>query len=203
MRGNSGAALGDLVASGIDWPHVAAPGRRWSLDLDRSCRSAPTPPGPCRGSPGSTEMATIRSASRASPITRSTSGPGSAFHGSFCLEVRVGGADEAPGGLERPARLDLVPARSGVCSNAVAAAGASGLSGSGAVPTPPHFLATTVATRAARLPRLLARSELYRPTRPSYVKSPSLPYGGVGEDVVAEAVESDVVDQVEGVYHVA
>ncbi len=37
---------------------------------------------------------------------------------------------------------------------------ASGLSARGAGPTPSHFLATTVATRASRLPRLLARSLL-------------------------------------------
>ena len=43
---------------------------------------------------------------------------------------------------------------------AVAATAARGLSGFGAVPSPSHFFATTVATRAARLPRLFARSEL-------------------------------------------
>jgi len=34
---------------------------------------------------------------------------------------------------------------------------------------------TTVATRDSRLPKLLARSLLYRPSIPSYEKSPSLP----------------------------
>ena len=50
---------------------------------------------------------------------------------------------------------------------ASAATAASGLSGRGAGPMPPHFLATTVATRLSRLPKLLARSELYPATMPS------------------------------------
>jgi len=41
------------------------------------------------------------------------------------------------------------------------------LSGPGAGPMPSHFLATTVATRDSRLPRLLARSALNRATMPS------------------------------------
>ena len=63
-----------------------------------------------------------------------------------------------------------------VSATASLANAANGLSGFGAVPRPAHFLSTTEAMRAARLPRLFARSELYRETRPSYVKSPSLPY---------------------------
>ena len=52
-------------------------------------------------------------------------------------------------------------------ATASVATAASGLSADGAGPVPPHLECTTVATRATRLPRLLARSALYRPTRPS------------------------------------
>ena len=101
----------------------------------------------------------MRSASRASPSTASTSGPGSAFHGSLASRwalvsrMRRQVASRASDGCTRAQA-------SAVSAYASAATAASGLSGRGAGPTPSHFLPTTVATRDRRLPRLLARSLL-------------------------------------------
>lgn len=108
---------------------------------------------------GEASTVTIRRTSSASPSTRSTSGPGSAFQGSWfsrcalASRIRRQVASSALGG-------DVSAQAADASATTSAASGASTLSGSGAGPTPSHFLATTVATRAARLPRLLARSVL-------------------------------------------
>src|SRR3990170_4231890 len=101
----------------------------------------------------------MRSASTALPSTRSTSGPGSDFHGSvasryaFVARIRPHVASRA--------RLGAMASHAALApSTAAAAASISGLSSFGAGATPPHFEPTTVATRDARLPRLLARSLL-------------------------------------------
>src|SRR5258708_40181734 len=113
------------------------------------------------GTAGDARMATMRSASRASPSTASTAGPGSAFHGSFvsrwAFVARTSrhAAARASDGWTA-AHATVAP------STASAAAVARGLSGRGAGPTPPDLRATTVATRARRVPRLVARSALYR-----------------------------------------
>ena len=67
---------------------VAAPGRRRRAGAGRSTRplEPDAPPdllAPPSGTAGEARMATMRSASRASPSTASTSGPGSAFQGSL------------------------------------------------------------------------------------------------------------------------
>ena len=80
-RGNRASPLVTATPPGYP-PHAAAAGGVGRRPV-RSGRSVPTPPGRCRASPAATRIATIRSASSASPITASTAGPGSAFHGSF------------------------------------------------------------------------------------------------------------------------
>ena len=77
------------------------------------------------------------------------------------LQQGVRFADEAPGRIEGAAG-GRVPPASAVAVAFAATAASRALSARGAGATPPHFLPTTVATRDRRLPRLLARSPLYR-----------------------------------------
>ncbi|CAB4594872.1 unannotated protein [freshwater metagenome] len=111
------------------------------------------------GTAGEARIATMRNASRASPMTASRSGPGSAFHGS--LVSRWALVARMSCHVASSARLGCTSFQRAVVSvSASAAATARGLSGRGRGPTPSHFLPTTVATRLSRLPRLLARSLL-------------------------------------------
>ena len=101
----------------------------------------------------------MRSASRASPRTASTAGPGLGLPRLGRLEGGVGLPDQAPGGFERLARGDPVPGRGGVVVDLGGDRGqAAGRVGGGTDPA--ALRSTTVATRASRLPRLLARSAL-------------------------------------------
>src|SRR6478735_6810942 len=106
---------------------------------------------------------TKRSSSSASPSTASTAGPGSPFHGSFASRYAL--VARMSDHVASRARLGWVSAQAAtVDSTAAAASTASGESAAGAGPTPSHLRPTTVATRDSRLPRLLARSLLYRAT---------------------------------------
>ncbi len=108
----------------------------------------------------------MRSASSASPSTASTAEPGSAFHGSFAS--RYAFVARISDHVASRARLGWTSAHAAqVASTADAATDPSGESAAGAGPMPSHLRPTTVATRACRLPRLLARSLLYRAVRPS------------------------------------
>ena len=82
LRGKSGVALGDGEPAGVAAPRGR--GRQPLVgDVARAARSAPRRSGTCRAAPARRGPTTIRSASSASPITASTAGPGSIFHGSF------------------------------------------------------------------------------------------------------------------------
>src|SRR5581483_5454573 len=157
MRGNSGAPFTTGRPPGYP-PHVTASGTRWSAGEPSSPMRAQIV-AVARGTAGVARMATMRSASSASPSTASTAGPGSAFHGSLASRWAL---------VSRTSRHVASRASDGwmfdhACAAsryALAATSASGLSARGAGPMPPHLLPTTVATRASRLPRLLARSPL-------------------------------------------
>ena len=88
---------------------------------------------------GVARMATIRSASRASPSTASTAGPGSAFHGSCGFERGVGLPDEPPGRLEGLARRDPVPGGGRVGVHRRGHRRPAGCRGTGRAPPPPHL----------------------------------------------------------------
>ena len=127
------------------------------------------------GNAGLAKIVMMRSASSASPITVFTASPGSIFHGSLSSRYEL----VAPISFHvaSSALLGCTAAHAcDVSATAVAAISASGLLADDAGPTPPHFFSTTVATRAAKLPRLFARSLLKRLIKPSSLKSPSLPY---------------------------
>ena len=66
------------------------------------------------GTAGEARMATMRSASSASPMTASTAGPGSAFHGSLASRWALVARMRRPRGLQRAAGLHLVPRLGGV-----------------------------------------------------------------------------------------
>ena len=125
---------------------------------------------------GTINTATTRRTSSALPSTASTAGPGSAFHGSAvsnsALVSRMSFQVASRPRCGKPAFHAAVVS----CTTSTATA-ASRLSGSGAGPIPPLLDPTTVATLDTRLPRLLARSALYRLVIPSAEKSPSDPSG--------------------------
>src|SRR5699024_4738099 len=81
IRGNRGPAL-VIVVPPLYPPQAAASGRRWSV-------TAPLRPRRSQivwvvlGRAGEANTVTMRSASSASPMIRSTSAPGSSFHGSL------------------------------------------------------------------------------------------------------------------------
>ena len=108
---------------------------------------------------GDASRVTIRSASSASPSTASTAGPGSAFHGSFASRWAL--VSRTSRHAASSASLGATRSQASAATRTQSAATpASGLSGRGAGPTPPHFRWTTVATRERWFPRLLARSLL-------------------------------------------
>ena len=157
MRGKSGAPLVTANPPGYP-PHATSAGMRWSVTAparprrSQICWQVP-------GRAGLASTATMRSASMASPSTASTAGPGSALHGSFAsrwaLVARI--SDH----VASRARLGAIASHAAHApATAWAAASASGPSAVGAGPMPPHLRSTTVAMRAVRLPRLLARSAL-------------------------------------------
>ena len=76
------------------------------------------------------------------------------------LEVGVGRPHELPRRLQRAARLHDVPRRDRGGDGVGGGRGERAVRPTAPAPVPPHFDVTTVATRAVRLPRLLARSAL-------------------------------------------
>ncbi len=155
--GEKGRASRHRQAAGVPAPlgRVREPGPRRRT-------GQPDAPPDLRGArvrAGLASTATIRSTSRASPSTASTA--------ARARPARVrplpgrrwphGPAARWPPG-PRSGRSRARPRRRS--SYTSAATSASGLSGRGAGPMPPHFCSTTALTRASRLPRLLARSEL-------------------------------------------
>ena len=112
------------------------------------------------GMAGEASSATIRSASSAlAEDRRPPRDPGSIFQGSVASSSALAApisrhvASSASWGAQRAQAADAA-------SSTPAATAARSLTGRRRGPTPPHFECTTVATRATRLPRLLARSEL-------------------------------------------
>ena len=146
----------------------------------------------------------MRSASRASPSTASTCGAGLGLPRLVGLEVGVGGPDQLPRGVEGAARLRRRPTPRRRRRTRVGGGRGERAVGRG---RRPDAAALRCRRRWRRGPAgcrgcWRGRSCSGRPG-PRSVKSPSWPYGGVGEHVVAEAVDADVVDEVERVDDVA
>src|SRR5258706_12923932 len=92
-------------------------------------------------------MATMRSASSASPITASTCGPGSAFHGSLASRRALVARTRLH--VASRARLGAVSAQAAAgVSQAVAPAAAIGAAERGAGPAPLAVVTTTVTAPA-------------------------------------------------------
>ena len=134
----------------------AAPSRRLSRPRRSQIRSRSS------ARPAETRIATMRSASTASPGADVDVGTRIGLPRLVRLEVHVRRPDQAPRRLQGAARHDRRPSPPSP-RQPPAAAGIDQrvLRGQlGVGPTPPHFEPTTVAPRDARLPRLLARSLL-------------------------------------------
>ena len=202
MRGNSGGPLVTGEPAGVAAPRDV--GRHALVERpSRAGRCAPRSPAPCRGSPATARMATIRSASRASPSTASTCRAGLELPRLVGLEVGVRRPDQLPRGLEGAARRDDVPRRRSPPATASAAAAASGLSAAGAGPMPPHFDVDDGGDAGGEVAEVVGEIGVVAPDEALVREVAVLAVRRVGEHVVAEPVDADGVDEVERLDDVA
>ena len=200
MRGNSAGPLVTGRPPGYR-PHSVSRGTRWSHTAPgRPMRSQIAWAVP--GIAGAARMATIRSASRASPSTASTRVPGSSFHGSLASRWALVARTQLPRRLQSAVRGDLVP-RGDDPGDGVRRRGRQRAVGGRSRSHAAALRADDRGDPGDEVAEVVGQVGVVAADEPLVGEVAVLSVGGVGEDVVAEAVDADGVDEVERLDDVA